>query len=50
MSNIFKFIIKEDIHIKRPWEFTKAPKDFLKTLLINEVPYIGYQTDNICYY
>ena len=25
-----------------------APKDFLKTLLFDEVPYIGYQTDNIC--
>lgn len=27
-----------------------APKDFLKTLLVTEVPYIGYQTDYICYY
>ena len=26
------------------------PRIFLKTLLINEVPYIGYQTDYICYY
>ena len=26
------------------------PRIFLKTLLFDEVPYIGYQTDNICYY
>ena len=37
-------------YIKTPWEFTTLPRIFLKTLLFDEVPYIGYQTDNICYY
>ena len=27
-----------------------APKDFFEDLIVDEVPYIGYQTDNICYY
>ena len=37
-------------YIKTPWEFTTLPRIFLKTLLFDEVPYIGYQTDYICYY
>lgn len=26
---------------KVPWEFTKSPKDFLKTLFLNTFSYIG---------
>lgn len=46
----FLLLIIISTYIKTPWEFTTLPRIFLKTLLFDEVPYIGYQTDNICYY